>query len=61
MVSISWFGGVSTCGVAGDESICGITGDVSTGGVAGCLLVLLVCKDMKTNTMKMPMLQFSTA
>ena len=37
--------------------ICGVAGDVSNGGVTGGLLVLLVCKHMKTNAMKMPMLQ----
>ena len=37
--------------------ICGVAGDVSIGGVTGGLLVLLVCKHMKTNAMKMPMLQ----
>ena len=52
VVPISWFGGVTICGVADD---------VSTGGVAGNLLLLLVCKHMKTNIVKMSMLQLSTA
>ena len=48
----SWFGGVSICGVAGD---------VSSGGIAGDLLMVLVCKHVKTNTAKMPMLKLSTS
>ena len=48
MVSVSWFRVVRIYGVA-----C----DVSTSRVVGGLLVLLVSKHMKTNTMKMPMLQ----
>ena len=35
-------------------------GDVSSGRVAGGLLVLLVCKRMKSDTVKMPTLQLST-
>ena len=41
-------------------SICGVAGDMSSGGVTGGFLVLLVCKHMKTNIVKMPMLQLST-
>ena len=48
----SWFGGVSICGVAGDAS---------SGGIAGDLLMVLVCKHVKTNTAKMPMLKLSTS
>ena len=51
MVSIRWFGVVRICEVAGD---------VSTGGAVGGLLVLLVCKRMKTNIVKMSILQLST-
>ena len=49
------------CGFAGGMSICEVADDVSTGEVAGGLLVLLVCKHMKTNTVKIPILQLSTA
>ena len=51
MVSVKLFGGVSIC--------CGVAGYVNSGGVTGDLLVLLVCKHMKTNIVKMPMLQLS--
>ena len=37
-------------------SIYGVAGDVSIGEVIGDLLLLLVCKHIKTNTVKMPML-----
>ena len=60
-MSISWFGGGSMCGFAGGMSICEVAGNVSAGEVAGDLLVLLVCKHMKTNTVKIPILQLSTA
>ena len=43
-----------------EVGICGVAGDVSSGEVAGGLLLVLVCKHMKTNTVKMPMLQLST-
>ena len=42
-------------------SICGVAGDMSSGGVTGGFLVLLVCKHMKTNIVKIAaMLQLST-
>ena len=48
------------CEVGFEVFCCRVAGYVNSGGVTGGLLVLLVCKHTKTNTVRMPLLQLSS-